>query len=874
MPDESIVKTPLMMQYFAIKATYPQVLLLFRVGDFYETFGEDAVKASKALGIVLTRRANGSAKSVELAGFPHHALDTYLPKLVRAGYKVAVCDQLEDPKATKKLVKRGVTEIVTPGVSLNPQLLEAGENNFLAALSASGDQYGVAFVDISTGLMQVAEGNQTYMESLLSQYMPKEILVQRGTEKAVKAWIERDICISTIDAWAFVYQAAMDKLMTHFGVDSLKGYGVEQMQDALCAAGAALFYLEQTQHTAYGQLCALQRLDSKTMMWLDKYSIRNLELFPVAGGEKGASLIEVIDQTATPMGARLLRRWMVMPLCEIAPLQERQNAVAAFYKDTSLSHKMKGLLGQVGDIERMASRAASGRISPREAGQLCQGLKQIALIRSLPGVAGLDPDVEAPSEEASPIATLINQLVSCTALTDLLGKALAPDLPSTWGKGPVIAQGWNQELDSLRFLVTHSKEYLQDLQLRAAQETGISSLKISFNNVFGYYLEVRNTYKDKVPANWIRKQTLVSAERYITQELKEYEEKILGAQERIDAIEQAEFSKLVAQIQQATRVILQNAQILAQLDCLLGFALLAHQRHYVRPVLNTSDSLSITQGRHPVLETLMLPGQQYVPNDVFLDNEQQQIIILTGPNMAGKSALLRQTGLIVLLAQMGSFVPAQEATLGIVDKLFTRVGASDNMARGESTFMVEMLESAAILNNVTDRSLVLFDEIGRGTSTYDGISIAWAIVEYLHEKYGAKAKTLFATHYHELNQMAERYNRVKNFHIAVREKGQKVLFLRKMISGGVEHSFGIHVAAMAGMPKRVLLTAEETLKQLEADKQVPPSVEHPKQLSFFQLEDPLLQALKRDIETIDINNMTPLEAFDALRELKRKIGQK
>jgi len=858
-----------MDQYFAIKAEYPDALLLFRVGDFYETFAEDAIKTSKALGIVLTRRANGSASSVELAGFPHHALDTYLPKLVRAGYKVAVCDQLEDPKLAKKIVKRGITEVVTPGLSYNPQLLEASEHNFLAGIfsgrTQDGELTGIAFTDISTGTIQVAQGNRTYIESLLSQYNPREILVSREQEKKWKTAAGSASYVSTIDDWAFVYDAAQEKVKTQFGVDSLKGFGVENLPLAISAVGAVLFYLEINKYARYDHLCTLQRIDSGRLMWLDKYSIRNMELFPRHDNpEKGASLIEVIDKTHTPMGARLLRQWVVMPLRHNGDIQERHDVIEAFLEQWDLTGKLRKMLSQTGDMERLVSRAAAGRLTPREAGQLKTALIQTSKIRQL----------LAKSEETHAIRKDTDKLDDCTELVEILHRTLVASPPAQLGKSPVIAPGYDPQLDELRHIVSHNKEYLQEMQQKAADATGISSLKISFNNVFGYYIEVRNTHKDKVPASWIRKQTLVNAERYITEELKSYEEKILGAEERIAVLEQELFAQLVESVGRFIRPIQENARILAKLDVLLGFAILAREQKYCRPHMDESNVIDIRQGRHPVLETLMPPGEAYIPNDVYLDNDKQQIIILTGPNMAGKSALLRQTGLIVLLAQIGSYVPAREATLGLVDKLFTRVGASDNMARRESTFMVEMLESAAILNNITDKSLVLFDEIGRGTSTYDGISIAWAIVEYLHEKAGAQAKTLFATHYHELNQMAEQYARVKNFHIAVKERGQKVLFLRKMISGGVEHSFGIHVAGMAGMPRRVLLTAEEILKRMEAGREQPPSVERPKQLSFFQLEDPLLQALKRDIESLDLNKMTPLEAFDALRELKRKIGQK
>ncbi|NLA14997.1 MAG: DNA mismatch repair protein MutS [Bacteroidales bacterium] len=862
------VNTPLMKQYFAIKAEHPDALLLFRVGDFYETFGEDAIKASKALGIVLTKRANGAAASVELAGFPHHAMDTYLPKLVRAGFKVAVCEQLEDPKLAKKLVKRGITEVVTPGLSYNPELLEAREHNFLASIHIEGpgaEEAGIAFTDISTGTVQIAQGNLTYIDSLLAQYAPKEILLCRGMENHWKSRTENSVFFSTIDPWAFVPQAAEEKVKTHFGVESLKGFGAEQLPLALSAVGAMLFYLETNKYASYEHLCTLQRIDPQHLMWLDKYSIRNLELFPrLENHQQGASLIEVIDKTQSPMGARLLRQWLVMPLQDKAALEKRQDAVSVLREQKKEANTLRKLLAQTGDMERLISRASAGRINPREVVQLGYGLEQAHKIKTL---LAQWPRAKVVQEEVA-------GMDGCDPLVTTIRRTLVEAPPAQVGKGQIVAGGFDPQLDELRYIVSHNKEYLQEMQHKKAQETGITSLKIGFNNVFGYYIEVRNTHKDKVPSSWIRKQTLVSAERYITEELKEYEEKILGAEERIALLEQEIFNELITEIHSYVRPIQKNARILAGLDCLAGFALLAEENKYVRPKLEETDVIDIRGGRHPVLETIMPPGEKYVPNSVYLDNSTQQIIILTGPNMAGKSALLRQTGLIVLLAQIGSCVPAEEATLGLVDKLFTRVGASDNIARRESTFMVEMLESAAILNNITDKSLVLFDEIGRGTSTYDGISIAWAIVEYMHEKAGARAKTLFATHYHELNQMAEQYVRVKNFHIAVKERGQKVLFLHKMITGGVQHSFGIHVAGMAGMPRRVILTAQEILKNMEAKKEQPPSLERPKQLSFFQLEDPLLQALKRDIESLDLNGLTPLEAFDALRELKRKIGQK
>ena len=866
---KKIAETPLMKQYFAIKAKYPDAILLFRVGDFYETFGEDAITASKILGIVLTRRANGTAMHVELAGFPHHSIESYLPKLVRAGYRVAVCDQLEDPKLTKKIVKRGITELVTPGVAYNDQLLSNKEHNYLAAVCFDGQRGGVAFLDISTGTFRVASGSLEYIDLLLSSLSPKELLMEKSYRKGFEERFGKEYYISGMDEWAFVPSAAEEKLKEQFGVKSLKGFGIDTMPLAITAAGAILFYLELTHHEGLKHLCNISRIDEGEFVWIDRFTFHNLEIF---GGvqEDSVSLFKTIDKCITPMGARTLRGWLAMPLKNIDELNDRLSIVETLFSDSDLREKIRSLLRETGDLERMISRAAAGRLTPREAATLRSSIRQIEPIKKACFHSG--------SKE---IAALADELDICRELLTYMEQMLLADPAGQLGKGDVIAEGVNEELDSLRQIARHGKEILNDIQLRESERTGISSLKISYNNVFGYYLEVRNTHKDKVPSDWIRKQTLVSAERYITQELKEYEEKILGAEEKILVLELQLFNEIVVAIQQQIPIIQKNAAIVAKLDCLSGFALLAKENRYVKPLLNLGNIIDIKGGRHPVIETLMREGEEYISNDLLLDSDSQQIIILTGPNMAGKSALLRQTALIVLLAQIGCFVPAESADIGVVDKIFTRVGASDNISRGESTFMVEMLETSTILHNLSSRSLILLDEIGRGTSTYDGMSIAWAIVEYIHEHPQFRAKTLFATHYHELNDLESKFGRVHNWHISVKEIDNKVIFLRKLCPGGVEHSFGIHVARMAGMPREVVAGAERMLKQLEngnhrktviSGKNEKKREVAPMQLSFFQLDDPLLLELKDELKSIDINRMSPLDAFDTLRTLKKKLG--
>ncbi|MCL2727192.1 MAG: DNA mismatch repair protein MutS [Bacteroidales bacterium] len=854
-------ETPLMKQYYTIKAQHPEALLLFRMGDFYETFGNDAILTSKILGIVLTRRANGAAASVELAGFPYHSLDTYLPKLVRAGYKVAVCEQLEDPKLTKTLVKRGVTELLSPGVAYNDQILTSNQHNFLASLVFQKDQAGIAFLDISTGTFSLSQGSLDYIDRLLNQFAPKEILLQKGYENGFKERFGDHHYCTRLDEWAFAPQAARDKLLKHFQVETLKGFGVEELDLGVTAAGAALFYLELTKHDQLGHLCSLQRIDESDYMWLDRFTIRNLELF-ASFDPKGSSLIDVIDKTITPMGARLLRQWLVMPLNDRIALERRYQVIDAFMSHSDMAKNIARCLSQIGDLERLVSKAAAGRLAPREAVQIKKGLEEIKTI----------------CKEALPsadIQELAQHLDPCIELIACIERNLLPEPAQQIGRGDVIAIGCHPQLDELRHKARHGKDYIQQMQQRESERTGISSLKISYNNVFGYYIEVRNTHKDKVPPEWIRKQTLVGAERYITQELKEYEDQVLGAEEHILALEQELYAALIVEIQKEIRPLQQNARILAQIDVLLGFSILAKSNRYCRPQLFDNNTLEIKQGRHPVIEQLLPPNEKYVANDLYLDCETQQIIIITGPNMSGKSALLHQTALIVLLAQSGCFVPAKSANIGIVDKLFTRVGASDNISRGESTFMVEMLEASGILHNLSPKSLVILDELGRGTSTYDGLSIAWAIVEYIHLHPSARAKTLFATHYHELNEMAAQFPRVKNFHVSVKETDNKVLFLRTLKPGGVAHSFGIHVARMAGMPQSVLRCAEKMLKQLEAhapDPKAKTSASPHYQLSIFPVEDPLLVQLKNDILNVDINQLSPLEAFDLLRELKKRIG--
>ena len=872
--DKNIVETPLMKQYFSIKAKYPDAILLFRVGDFYETFGDDAITASAVLGIVLTKRANGVAQHVELAGFPHHSIDTYLPKLVRAGHKVAICDQLEDPKLTKKIVKRGITELVTPGVAYNEQLLSHKENNYLAALHFDKDKAGVAFLDISTGAFRVASGSLNYIELLLASFAPKEILMQRGYQKGFEERFGKDIYISTMDEWAFVYDSAREKLQNQLNVSTLKGFGIDQLPLAVTAAGAILFYLELTRHDSLGHLCSVSRIDEEEYVWIDKFTFRNLEIFG-SYADGGASLFKVVDKTSSPMGARLLRNWLAMPVKSIPELTSRHNIVELLHADNERREALRDILSDIGDLERVISRAAAGKITPREAVQLKRGLSQIEPIRALCREISANSSASFRAE----LTQLSEGLDNCSELHEKLDREMFAEPAGQFGKGDIIAAGVSAELDELRDIARHGKRLLNDIQERETERTGISSLKISYNNVFGYYLEVRNTHKDKVPADWIRKQTLVNAERYITQELKEYEEKILGAEEKMLALEQSIFANIVIAIQSNIPVIQKNASIIAKIDLLAGFAELARTNHYNRPLVNDSNTLIIKAGRHPVIETLMPAGEEYIANDLFLDSDSQQIIILTGPNMAGKSALLRQTALIVLLAQAGSFVPADSAEIGIVDKIFTRVGASDNISRGESTFMVEMLETATILHNLSNRSLILLDEIGRGTSTYDGMSIAWSIVEYLHEHPEFRPKTLFATHYHELNDLEQQFPRVKNFHISVKEVDKNVIFLRKLTPGGVAHSFGIHVARMAGMPAEVVRRAERVLKQLETSdpassaksgKRRVTQNEQSVQLSFFQLEDPLLISIRDELIGLDINTMSPLDAFDKLRSIKKK----
>lgn len=876
MAEKKPTETPMMKQFFAVKAEHPEALLLFRCGDFYETYGDDALIASKVLGIVLTKRSNAAPDAIPMAGFPYHSLDVYLPRLVRSGYKVAVCDQLEDPKLTKKIVKRGVTELVTPGIAFNDQLLQQKENNFLAGLTFHKERCGAAFLDVSTGTFQLAEGSIDYISTLLGTFSPKEILVQRGWEKGVKEKFGDSWYISTMDEWAFVYDNSVEKLRKQLGVDSLKGFAIDTFPLGITSAGALLFYLEQTQHVGLKNICSISRIDENSFVWMDRFTFRNLEIFSSTAGKDGVALIDVIDKCSSPMGARLLRSYLAMPVMDLNELRNRYDVVEYFTEQQDDLRTLQGLISDIGDLERIISRAAAGKIMPREVMQLRRGLSQTAPIIRL-----------CRGRSVAPLEQMMDSMADCSALLDYLGRTMHPEAAAAVGKGDVIASGVSAELDELRNIARHGKDYLLGIQQREIERTGISSLKIGFNSVFGYYLEVRNTYKDQVPQEWIRKQTLVNAERYITEELKEYEQKILGAEERIYVLESQIYAQLVATIQQNISSIQTNCRIIARLDTLAGFADLALERNYCRPKMNDGKKICIKAGRHPVIETMMAPGEEYVPNDIFLDADSQQIIILTGPNMAGKSALLRQTALIVLLAQIGCFVPADEAEIGYCDKIFTRVGASDNISRGESTFMVEMLETSMILHNLSERSLVLLDEIGRGTSTYDGMSIARGIVEYIHE-YGHGAKTLFATHYHELNDLETIYPRVRNFHIAVKEVGKNVIFLRKLAEGGVAHSFGLHVARMAGMPRQVIDSAQKTLDRLEneeASSSRKPAIIKPHnvkegrvesdgslQLSFFQLEDPLLMSLKEDLDSADLNNMTPLQAFDLLRSMKEKMG--
>lgn len=860
-------ETPLMKQYNGIKAKYPDALLLFRVGDFYETFGEDAVKAAKILDIVLTKRKNGAAAFIDLAGFPHHSLDVYLPKLVRAGNRVAICDQLEDPKATKTIVKRGVTELVTPGVSFNDKVLETRSNNFLAAVTMYKDQAGVSFLDISTGEFLVAEGSTEYIDKLLQGFRPSEVLFQKHTDDEFEGAFGNKFYTFRLDDWVFTDSYANELLLKHFKVRSLKGYGVEDLSLGVIAAGAALHYLDETKHLDTGHITSISRIEEEQYVWLDKFTIRNLELV-YSPNENAITLLDILDSTRSPMGARLLRRWIVLPLKQEKAIVERHNIVAYLADNENLRNDLASHIKEVGDLERLISKAAVRRISPREVVQLQRALAALQPIRKAA--------VEADGAELRHLGDQINL---CQELHDRIKEEIHPEPPLLVHKGGVIADGINNELDELRKVAYHSKDLLVGIQQRESEATGIPSLKIAFNNVFGYYLEVRNTHKDKVPEGWIRKQTLTQAERYITEELKELESKILGAEEKIQALEQRLFDELVEVIAGYVNPIQLNAQIIAQLDCLVSFAETAVQNNYVRPEVNQSFTIDIKQGRHPVIEQHLPLGESYVANDVYLDNDEQQIMMITGPNMSGKSAVLRQTALIALMAQIGSFVPAASAKLGLVDKIFTRVGASDNISSGESTFMVEMNETASILNNVSNRSLILLDEIGRGTSTYDGISIAWAIAEFLHQNPKAKAKTLFATHYHELNEMTNAFPRIKNFNVSVHEANGKIIFLRKLKEGGSNHSFGIHVAKLAGMPQEVIQRAEQVLGQLEQThsgelnaKAKEISEDSAMQLSFFQLDDPALMAIKEQIVKTDINTLTPVEALMKLNEIKKMVG--
>ena len=876
--------TPMMKQFFSMKAQHPGALMLFRCGDFYETYGEDAVESARILGITLTRRNNGgSGDSIEMAGFPHHALDTYLPKLIRAGKRVAICDQLEDPKkkreaikgkkglsAMDKMVKRGITELVTPGVAMSDNVLNYKENNFLAAVHFGKGSCGVSFLDISTGEFLTGEGTFDYVEKLLGNFQPKEVLYDRAKKQDFERYFGTRLCTFEMDDWVFTDQTARQKLLKHFGTKNLKGFGVDHLNNGVIAAGVILQYLEITQHTQINHITSLARIEEDKYVRMDRFTIRSLELIAPMN-EGGSSLLNVIDNTVTPMGGRMLRRWMVFPLKEVKPINERLDVVDYFFREPDFRECINEQFHRIGDLERIISKVAVGRVSPREVVQLKNALMAIQPVKTACLYAKSDT-----------LKRIGEQLNLCESLRDRIEKEIQPDPPQLVNKGDVIALGYNQELDDLRSIRDNGKQYLLEIQEKEIAQTGISSLKIGFNNVFGYYLEVRNTFKDKVPEDWIRKQTLAQAERYITPELKEYEEKILGADEKILALENQLYMELVQDMQEFIPQIQINANLIAHLDCLLSFMKVSQLQRYVRPIVDDSEVIDIKQGRHPVIETQLPIGEQYVPNDVLLDTERQQIMMITGPNMAGKSALLRQTALIVLLAQIGCFVPAERARIGMVDKIFTRVGASDNISLGESTFMVEMTEASNILNNVTSRSLVLFDELGRGTSTYDGISIAWAIVEYLHEHSRAQARTLFATHYHELNEMEKNFSRIKNFNVSVKQVDGKIIFVRKLEKGGSEHSFGIHVAEIAGMPRSIVKRANVILKELEADNAQVGSVgkaaverldqsREGVQLSFFQLDDPVLTQIRDEILGLDVNNLTPVEALNKLNDIKKIV---
>ena len=892
--EKKYVETPLMKQYYQIKAVHPDAILLFRVGDFYETFGEDAIKASSILGITLTKRANGSASSVELAGFPHHAVDAYLPKLVRAGERVAICEQLEDPKLVKGLVKRGVIELVTPGVVLGDNILPNKENSFLASIYFGKNHTGVAFLDISTGEFFMAQGDDRYVDKLMASLQPKEVLYQRGMEDRFDSTFGGKHYTYRLDEWIFSSDLNYDKLCKQFGTQSLKGFGVEGMTDGIAAAGAILYYLEFTEHREISHIASISRIDQSDYVWIDKFSIRNLELFSSSSGEAKTGFADVIDRTLTSMGGRLLKRWVAMPLLDVERIRRRQDIVEVLATDADFAATLREQVASIGDLERLSARIAAGRILPRELVQLKNSLTAVEMLKAL-----------LESTDKSCLHDIAAEIDPATSVRDRLAREIYPDPANNQiQKGGVIADGVSAELDDLRRIALHGKDVLQQIQQRESELTGIPSLKISYNNVFGYYIEVRNTHKDKVPENWIRKQTLTSAERYITEELKEYEEKILGAQDRILQIEQEIYAQIVADIAKHLRTILRDGAVVARIDCLQSFARMACECRYVRPTLDEGKVIDIRAGRHPVIERLLGVGEEYIPNDVLLNDSDQQIMMITGPNMSGKSALLRQTALIILMAQMGSFVPAEKAHIGIVDKIFTRVGASDNISQGESTFMVEMLESASILNNLSDRSLILLDEIGRGTSTYDGISIAWAMVEYIHNFPTGRAKTMFATHYHELNEMEQIFDRIKNYHVSVREVDNTIVFLRKLARGGTEHSFGIHVARMAGMPSSIVSRAGEILANLEAvygnndiaeseaakvqEQPVSPSRRKKRQpsarqvadvaqqgnlqLQMFQLDDPVLIQVRDQIKGLDINSLTPLEALNKLNEIKKITG--
>lgn len=887
MSKKATAMTPMMKQFFSMKAKHPDAVLLFRCGDFYETYGDDAETASGILGITLTKRNNGgNSGDIAMAGFPHHALDTYLPKLIRAGKRVAICDQLEDPKKKRaaikgkkglsemdKMVKRGITELVTPGVAMSDNVLNYKENNFLSAVHFGKSACGVSFLDISTGEFLTGQGSYDYVEKLLGSFSPKEVLYDRDRKKDFERYFGTRHCIFELDDWVFTEQSARQKLLKHFGTKTLKGFGVEHLREGIIAAGAIMQYLEITQHTSINHITALQRIEEDKYVRMDKFTIRSLELIQPMQ-EDGRSLLNILDSTVTPMGGRLLRRWMVFPLKDVARIHDRQDIVEYFFRQPDFRQVVDEQLHRIGDLERIISKVAVGRVSPREVVQLKNALTAIQPIKSA-----------CQSANNASLKRLGEQLNLCESLRDRIAHEINPDPPLLINKGNVMADGCNEELDQLRSISRKGKNFLIEIQQREADSTGISSLKVGFNNVFGYYLEVRNTFKDRVPETWIRKQTLAQAERYITPELKEYEEKILGADEKIIELEMRLFNELILAMQDFIPQIQINANIIAHIDCLLSFAKVSENNLYVRPEVDDSDILDIHQGRHPVIETQMPLGEHYVPNDVYLDTAKQQVMIITGPNMAGKSALLRQTALIVLLAQIGCFVPAERARVGLVDKIFTRVGASDNLSQGESTFMVEMTEASNILNNVTPHSLVLFDELGRGTSTYDGISIAWAIVEYLHEQPKAQARTLFATHYHELNEMEKHFARIKNFNVSVKEVDGKVIFLRKLMPGGSEHSFGIHVAEIAGMPPSIVRRSNTILKQLEADNAEVGSVGKPSverladsrdgmQLSIFQLDDPVLSQVRDEILGLDINNLTPVEALNKLNDIKKIVTGK